>query len=362
MVPLWNGRAPGTVDAIPPLGVTKLRQAETIPVTFENREGFRLFGILHQPERPLSDVAVLLLSPGVKMRVAPHRMYKAMAERFTQLGYPVLRFDFYGLGDSEGEVDEKLLADLYGSIQAGRYVGDTIAAMDWMERTHGISRFVVSGLCGGALTGLLAGQRDPRIIGLMGLAIPVILDGSSIDFTKYMTDTQLAGRRRGYLSKLRLWDGHVWRSWLRFFTGQSHYSLILRSTLRPLLKIGGPKPAASTIAPMDNTNPLFAPAFRQMVSSGRKVLLVFAETDRLTWEYDAKFRQRHAAWLDSFAAWHERHVTSDSNHIFSLHDWQQDMLERCCGWLKQLGVDGMAPVELTPGQLGGIGLQPDAHR
>jgi len=37
----------------------------------------------------------------------------------------VLRFDFYGLGDSEGEIREPMLADLYGSIQMGRYVKDT---------------------------------------------------------------------------------------------------------------------------------------------------------------------------------------------------------------------------------------------
>ena len=211
--------------------------ASVVAATFPNREGQRLFGILHQPAVPREPgVAILLLSPGVKMRVAPHRLYNKMAARFAALGYPVLRFDFNGLGDSEGEIQESHLADFYGSVQVGRYVADTVAAMDWMQQTHGCSRFIAAGLCGGAITGLLTADRDPRIISLVGLGIPVILDGTHIDHSKYMTDKQLAGNRDRYLGKLRLWDPAVWKSWTRFFSGQSHYSLITRALTKPFMK------------------------------------------------------------------------------------------------------------------------------
>ena len=210
--------------------------SEVLPVMFQNKSGHRLFGMLHQPARSCAaGVAIILLSPGVKMRVAPHRLYLNMAERFVALGYPVLRFDFYGLGDSEGEVQEENLADLYGAIQVGRFMEDTIAAMDWMQRTHGTSQFIISGLCGGAITGLLTAIKDQRIICLLGLAIPVILDGSHIDFTKYMTDAQLTGTRDGYVRKL--WDLGAWRSWVRFLTFQSDYRLIFRSLFKPLLYV-----------------------------------------------------------------------------------------------------------------------------
>src|SRR5215204_5779178 len=127
--------------------------ARTIPVSFPNKDGLRLFGILHMPERVRAEgTAILLLSPGVKMRVAPHRLYNKMAARFVAHGYPVLRFDFHGLGDSEGDAPETLLADLYGATQVGRFVADTTAAMDWMQRNHAVTRFVAAGLCGGALT------------------------------------------------------------------------------------------------------------------------------------------------------------------------------------------------------------------
>ena len=54
--------------------------------------------------------------------------------RSTAQGFTVLRFDFYGLGDAEGEVPLRQLRDLYGSVALGRYVGDTRDALDWLAR------------------------------------------------------------------------------------------------------------------------------------------------------------------------------------------------------------------------------------
>jgi len=315
--------------------------ASVVAATFPNREGQRLFGILHQPAVPREPgVAILLLSPGVKMRVAPHRLYNKMAARFAALGYPVLRFDFNGLGDSEGEIQESHLADFYGSVQVGRYVADTVAAMDWMQQTHGCSRFIAAGLCGGAITGLLTADRDPRIISLVGLGIPVILDGTHIDHSKYMTDKQLAGNRDRYLGKLRVWDPAVWKSWTRFFSGQSHYSLITRALTKPFMKklrqsapVGTAAAASAAPAEPDNTNPHFAPAFRRMLASSRGMFFAFAGADRLTYEFDVKFVQRHKAALDEHPDGYETHVTQDANHIYSLTEWQADVFDRCCRWL-----------------------------
>jgi alpha/beta superfamily hydrolase len=316
--------------------------AQTIPVSFPNKDGLRLFGILHQPHRVRdAGVAILLLSPGVKMRVAPHRMYNKMAARFVELGYPVLRFDFHGLGDSEGDAPETVLADLYGATQVGRYVADTVSAMDWMQRTYGTSRFIAAGLCGGALTGLLTAERDARITHLLGLSIPVTLDGSNIDATRYMTTEHLASTRMGYLRKLRPSN---WRSWIRLLTLQSDYRMIMRSLMKPLRARAGqaaPEPAA---VPADNTNPCFAPAFRRMVSSSRRVLLIFAEADRLFWEFENKFMQRQAGVLAPYADCFEVHVTKQANHIFSFGEWQQDMMDQCCRWLERTAVEEPAEV------------------
>ena len=312
-------------------------RASVTPITFPNQDGLRLFGMLHQPAVPREGAeTVLILSPGVKMRVAPHRLYNKLAERLVAMGYPVLRFDFHGLGDSEGTAPEALLADFYGATQRGRYVGDTIAAMDWMQRTYGTGRFIAAGLCGGALTGLLTAAKDPRIVALCSISIPVILDGADRDAARYMTAAQLTATRTGYLRKLRAAE---WRSWVRLLTFRSDFQMIARALFKPIQarirrSKSTPENAQTAVQP-DNTNPLFAPAFRSMVATSRHVLLVFAESDRLFWEFEEKFVRRHGPSLEAHAAWYRVHVTPQANHIFSSSEWQEDLFEQCCGWLEE---------------------------
>jgi pimeloyl-ACP methyl ester carboxylesterase len=250
----------------------------------------------------------------------------------------VLRFDFHGLGDAEGEAPEALLADLYGATQAGRYIADTTAAMDWMQASFGLSRFVAAGLCGGALTGLLAAEHDRRIEALLALSIPVIVDGSGIDAATFMTDAQLAATRDSYLERFRLWDARWWQSWVRFFTFQSDYRQIARALVRPLaarLTAGRAAAAPAAAAPADNTNRRFAPAFRRMVESSRPVLLVFAEADRLYWEFDEKFMSRHRAAIEPCRGQFDVHVVPQANHIFSFAEWQAETLDLCARWLEE---------------------------
>jgi len=307
--------------------------SNTYPVTFDNQDGVRLHGIMHEPDAAIrKPVAILLLSPGVKMRVAPHRLYNKMAARLVELGYPVFRFDFYGLGDAEGDVEEAMLADLYGSIQIGRYVGDTRAAMQWVSEKYDIERFLLAGLCGGAITGLLTAKGDARVEGLLGLGIPVILDSAKMDKSRFLTDGEMNSLHQRYIRKL-----FSPKYWLRLLTFQSDYKVIWRILKRKLMP---PKEAPADAKkvqgePDDNTNPLFAPAFFDMVDSGRKILFIFSGSDRLDWEYEDKFVRRYAERLKQ----HEPHfkVTTipEANHILSMSEWQQVMLDQSTDWLNR---------------------------
>ena len=316
--------------------------AEVKPVVFKNRDGLRLFGILHRPEGARKDVCIIILSPGIKSRVAPHRLYVKMAKRFCELGFCVMRFDPHGIGDSEGEIEEEMVADFYGSIQVGRFVNDTIDAMDWMEKEHGISRFILSGLCGGAITGLLAGAVDKRADSLLALGIPVILDSSETDQTKYMTRGQLDDLRGSYIKKA--FDP---KSWWRFLSMKSDYRLIYRSILTAMKSKGGHSHTAHHLSRRErdgvrvrsnesanNFNPYFPMALHNMLSS-RNALLIFSEADRLFWEFEEKYV---AAYKDDFERLKDRaeiYVAKGANHIFSFKEWQEEMLGKSCTWLKK---------------------------
>ena len=304
-----------------------------VAVVFPNRHGLRLFGVLHTPDGGAkTDLAVILLSPGVKGRVGPERLYCTMTDRLVSLGLPVLRFDFYGLGDSEGEVSEELLKDVYNHIQVGRFVNDTTDSMDWMAQTCGTRRFIMSGLCGGAITGLLAAQHDTRVAGLLALAITPVLDSRSANPTLYMTAGQLSDMRRTYLDKLL-----SPMAWLRLLTFKSDYRVMWRALAQPFRQKPArtADPAAAAPPEADNANPLFPPAFFAMTESHRPILLVFGGSDRLLWEFQEKFVARHQDRLAACASCYEVHTIPLANHVLSFEPWQQEMLDASSTWLRR---------------------------
>ena len=240
----------------------------------------------------------------------------------------MLRFDYHGLGDSEGDVKESLVADFYRTVQQGRYVDDVLAAMDYMREEHGIGKFVLGGLCGGALTGLFAGSDDSRVVGLFGLGIPVILDGSRMDTVNHITEGQAESLRRSYYQKIL--DVGAWK---RFFSLKSDFRVIWR-VLRPGTPKINMKPVEGDGAEVSNFNPLFPLAFRKMVFSSRKMLLVFSDMDRLYWEYDEKFWQPCKEVYKDKMEYIDVRVLKNANHIISFPDSQKEMLKWTCDWLK----------------------------
>ncbi len=317
------------------------------PVTFANRQGLKLFGILESPgARPDPDgLVVLLLSPGVKMRVGPQCLYRRMADTFLALGLTVFRFDCHGLGDSEGDLPEALLRDVYNHIEVGRFVDDTRDAMDWMERTYGTRRFVASGLCGGAVTGLLAGERDARIVGLLGLGLTVSLASKAADASRYMTTGQLEDMQRLYAR--RLFNP---QAWYRLLTLKADYRLIWRMLTHAVRKRAGtpPAPAAPAAAADDNANPLVPPAVFSMLSSQRPLLLVFGGSDRLQWEFEEKFAVRHRERLASLPQLCDVHVVEFANHVLSAAEWQREMLDVSTAWLRQRFAQDVPQAALEP--------------
>jgi pimeloyl-ACP methyl ester carboxylesterase len=318
------------------------KENKTIPVTFPNRDGLTLFGIVHEPpDNRRNDTGIIILSPGVKSRVAPHRLYVKMARFFADAGYTTLRFDFYGLGDSEGEIEDEYLADFYQTIELGRYIDDTIAAMDWMEDRFGFRRFILTGLCGGAITGLHVGAKDNRVESLIGLGLPVVLAGSGIDRSKFLTKFEVAHTRRKYVKKL-----FSLSSWARFLSLKSNYKLMVLSFLKsvspkkmdqknaPDLKVlaVNEQPTSKPKITKDNFNPYIPALFKDFLTTG-KALLVFGEADRYSWEFREKYMERYGHASEVYQKNLDTHIVPQANHILSLSEWQKDMFEIIGQWL-----------------------------
>ena len=130
---------------------------------------------------------VVIVNAGIIHRVGPNRLYVDVARAVAALGYPVLRFDLAGLGDSDVMSSE---ASLLESAML-----DVKAAFDYLTSAHNATTFLAFGLCSGANYAALAAFNEPRVIG-------VLLIDPTVARTRWSMMVHI-GRRLRNLSTLR---------------------------------------------------------------------------------------------------------------------------------------------------------------
>ena len=126
------------------------------PLSFDC-EGESLFGILTLPEAP-ARTGVVVVVGGPQYRVGSHRQFVLLARRLGAAGLPCLRFDYRGMGDSDGAPRS------FASIDA-----DITVAIDALQRAAGVESVVLWGLCDGASAALLYAPSDPRVTGIIAI-------------------------------------------------------------------------------------------------------------------------------------------------------------------------------------------------
>lgn len=130
--------------------------------------GDSLMGMLTAPAQgDTLPVACLLFNMGANHRVGPHRINVKLAHALARRGMASLRFDLGGLGDSGSSST--------GEHFATQAVFDCQAAMDMLGERLGIHRFVMVGLCSGAVNAMSTAVADARVVGISmfdGYAFP----------------------------------------------------------------------------------------------------------------------------------------------------------------------------------------------
>ena len=122
-----------------------------IPFFFPS-DAYRLFGILHQPEKPSRGTGYVLCYPFAEERLWAQRVYVDFARELARRGFPVLRFDFMGNGDSEGKFED---ADV------GTWLSDIDSAIRALKaKIPGLNDVGLIGLRFGATLAALAADRS----------------------------------------------------------------------------------------------------------------------------------------------------------------------------------------------------------
>jgi len=103
-------------------------------------------------------------------RSGPHGLLTALGRTLAAAGWPSLRFDFRGRGESGGQGLESTLLTM---------ADDLVAASEWFARTHGLQRLVYVGLCSGGNVTVGTLARLPMAAGLVLLSVYPFSDGDA---------------------------------------------------------------------------------------------------------------------------------------------------------------------------------------
>ena len=109
--------------------------------------GDRLIGIHHGVEDQTPSTVVVNVVGGPQYRVGSHRQFVLTARFLASAGFPCLRFDYRGMGDSAGELRS------FTSVSE-----DIDVVVAWCRQTYPDSKIVLMGLCDGASAAAIYGE------------------------------------------------------------------------------------------------------------------------------------------------------------------------------------------------------------
>jgi dipeptidyl aminopeptidase/acylaminoacyl peptidase len=128
-------------------------------------EGKRISGILHLPEK--INPSCVIASHGL-LSSKDSEKYIALGEQISREGISMLRFDFRGIGESEGGEEDNMVS---------KKIADLSAAIDFIRSYPGLENRI--GLIGSSLGGFLSlikASEDKEIRTIVIWATPLHLD------------------------------------------------------------------------------------------------------------------------------------------------------------------------------------------
>ena len=266
-----------------------------------------LIGVLSQASSS-AERGVLIVVGGPQYRVGSHRQFTLLARYLADHGVPTLRFDYRGMGDSDGEVRT------FESVGA-----DIRCALDrFFVVVPGLKDVVIWGLCDAASAALLYAHGDSRVSGIV-LLNPWV-----------RTEQGIARAQLRHYYLRRLFQASLWR---KILSGEFN----LREAAASLGKSAGDA-LGRGIAPRAVEQPSAEVALPDRMESalGRfqgRVLLILSGNDLTAQEFkDVVARSRR--WRRLLAGERvTRHDLPEANHTFARRDWRDQVARWTEAWV-----------------------------
>lgn len=281
--------------------------------------GAQLFSILTVPEKPHSRGVVVVVG-GPQYRIGSHRQFYLLASHLAAAGIPVMRFDYRGMGDSEGE------------MRSFEDVGEDIreAVGHFCDELPQIREVVLLGLCDGAAASAIHARADARVTGLILLNPWVRTD---------------AGQARAYLKHYylgRLFERSFWR---KVIEGKVDCRATIRSLLQQWRVAGSrqrvpnrpvPVPPVGVVekAAMPQLKELPQRVFDGLAQFNGQVLVALSGHDLTAREFE-DLAGSSRAWKRLMAQPRiARIALPDADHTFSDSVIRGHLFGKLAGWLR----------------------------
>jgi len=259
--------------------------------------GDELCGVLH---RSVTDAltGVVVVVGGRQYRVGAHRQFVELGRHLSEQGFPVLRFDVRGMGDSSGSQRDFL--DIIDDISS--------AVTLLLQKVPSLKRVVLWGLCDGATAALLHTVQDKRISSLV-LVNPWISTESGQARTVV---------RHYYAGRLR--ERAFWKSLL---SGKVQLRSAFLEFLQTVTQAKRSKP--DDIVEEQKSLPELV--FRTLTDSVCDVLIVLSSDDLTAREFDDEYQTRlsnkpqkssNTIKIERMQADHTFSSSDAQNQLFSL--------------------------------------------
>lgn len=302
-------------------------------VSFLNDRGETLSGVLEIPEQPVAAWAIFAhCFTCSKTSLAASRIARGLAER----GIGVLRFDFTGLGESDGD---------FSGTGFSTNVSDLLTALDWMAEHHRPVSLMVGHSLGGAAT-IVAAQQAANVKAVATIGAPSDADHVIEQFKQSVPDIEKEGAaevnlggRPFRLTKSFLDD--VRNSSVRDAAGQLK---------RPLMIFHAP---TDDVVGIENATGLFLAA-----KHPKSFISLDKANHLLTRAEDADFVS------DMIASWARRYVSTSEKNDVATDDGETITVRETLAagpYQNEIIIAGQRHLADEPKSVGGMGTGPDPY-
>lgn len=277
--------------------------------------GVPLVGILHRPAQAQRRGIVIVVGGGPQYRAGGHRQLTLWSRGLCDRGFPVLRFDYRGMGDAHGEF--RGFTDVDDDIRC--------AVDRLLAEAPGTEEVILWGECDAASAILFYAHLDPRVSGVV-LLNPWV-----------RTEAVAAQATLRYYYLQRLLQPSLWK---KVFSGRFSPLKSLQSALGLLRQARTARPAAaggSTAARAEHRIsreiPLTESLLQGLSRFRGEVMLVLSGRDLIAREFDTAVAAS-PAWQKALAARSVvRHDLPEGDHTFSSAALRGQVLSWALAWL-----------------------------